>query len=620
MPFTYFTISGGDATINPDGTPAIWYNQEGIVAMTVNGHHYAVFGPSTCTWSGSGTLTSSLDGKDYLSVALLPDNTSQTLEMFRQYAYAHIVDTRVDIVYHELIARLISVFNFITDVKEGTETGTVFSLMRHQWLEAASPLTDYTYNSARGIMKVGVGQSFTTSMVFNGILPAMPEIGYDNAILNSKLETLSGDVGATYAKNLGRAGVMANIADQAGDVSRTNEIVNNLKDVLEGWFTASGNNRVFYYVDEWDRLTGYPGGYFSDTRLTDHHFHYGYFVSAAAVVAKYDPDWASRENWGGMVEMLIRDVSAWGMGFTRGNNQESSSESMNFNAGMIMWGVNTGNTTIRDLGIFMYVHETRAIEQYWWDVDGEVFPDAFDHTAVGMVWSNGGAYGTWFSGNPGAIHGINILPITPGHLYIGRRPDYIPLNYEEGCCSQWTDLFWEFMVFADPDEAMSRSNNGNDRGSGDGGNSNAYFYHHMNSVAAAGRLSTEVTADLPTFAVFDKDQIRTYTAYNPDSEPRIVTFNDGYTMTVPARSQITEQGPVREVYVIKRMSLPENRPGIRILQLNNFGLSDLHGFGNIGKADLYDYNGRKVWQLPETLHRESGLKVPRGIYILKTYE
>jgi len=45
---------------------------------------------------------------------------------------------------------------------------------------------------------------------------------------------------------------------------------------LEEWFTADGNRRVFYYHKPWSRLIGYPGGFYSDTRLTDHHFHYGY--------------------------------------------------------------------------------------------------------------------------------------------------------------------------------------------------------------------------------------------------------------------------------------------------------------------------------------------------------
>lgn len=82
----------------------------------------------------------------------------------------------------------------------------------------------------------------------------------------------------------------------------------------------------------------------------------------AAAVAQFDPAWAKQDKRGGMVEMLIREVNSWddndpmlgrlryfdpyqghgwaaGMGFDRGDNQESSSESMKCNAGIIIWGI-----------------------------------------------------------------------------------------------------------------------------------------------------------------------------------------------------------------------------------------------------------------------------------------
>src|SRR5262249_56965996 len=64
---------------------------------------------------------------------------------------------------------------------------------------------------------------------------------------------------------------------------------------------------------------------------------------------------------------------SWAAGhaaFGAGNNQESSSEAMNFAAGLVLWGAATGDTTIRDLGIFLYATEASAIAQYWLDVDG----------------------------------------------------------------------------------------------------------------------------------------------------------------------------------------------------------------------------------------------------------
>jgi endoglucanase Acf2 len=563
LPFAYFKITGGSATVTTGGT--VFYNQGGVLGITNAGHSYGVFAPTGSTWTGTGTLTSTLAGKDYLSVALLPDNTQATLDLFKKYAYAFVTKTYALYSYDEPTARVITRFTVDTEAKEGTERGTVFALLRHQWLETTSTLTNYTYQSPRGVMKVVTGPEFVTSMVFNGILPALPYVGADPTTLGGFVNDVGTTIGGgdTYncGKALGKAAAATHIAEFVANTTKRDALVAGLKARLEEWFTTGGQGQ-FYYNKTWDRIIGYPPSFYTDTRLADHHFHWGYFLQAAAVIARWDPTWASQDNWGGMVEILARDVNTWGegdplfgryaywepyeghgwadgMGFGDGNNQESSSESMNFHAGMIWWGIHTGNKTIRDHGLFAYAHETRAIEQYWWDVDHVTFPAAYTHTAVGMVWSNGGAHATWFSGSENAIHGINFLPITGGHLYIGRRPDYIPVNYAEGFSGGWSDLFYEYLAFSDADTAATRYGAGPNP---EGGETKAHAYQLIKSLQAVGKLSTKVTADVPTYAVFDKAAVRTYAAYNPDAADKTVTFSDGYKLVVPAKKQVHGTG------------------------------------------------------------------------------
>ncbi|WP_244328984.1 glycosyl hydrolase, partial [Streptomyces marokkonensis] len=174
--------------------------------------------------------------------------------------------------------------------------------------------------------------------------------------------------------------------------------------------------------------------YGSDQELNDHHFHYSYYVMAAAIVAQYDPRWAADSEWGGMVKELIKDAAnpardsakypflrgfdvyaghSWAAGheaFAAGNNQESSSESINLSAGLIMWGSAMGDKALRDQGVYMMMTESESIAQYWFDADQQVYPEDFTHDVVGMVWSSGGAYATWWTANPEEIHGINFLP------------------------------------------------------------------------------------------------------------------------------------------------------------------------------------------------------------------
>ena len=124
---------------------------------------------------------------------------------------------------------------------------------------------------------------------------------------------------------------------------------------------------------------------------------------------------------------------SWASGdanFADGNNQESSSESMNAWYGMILWGQATGDTTVRDTGLFLFNTERTAVEEYWFDVSGTNFPKDFPNVALGMVWGGKGAFATWFSGDIDCIHGINWLPFTPASIYMGRYPDYVKKNHD----------------------------------------------------------------------------------------------------------------------------------------------------------------------------------------------
>jgi hypothetical protein len=351
-------------------------------------------------------------------------------------------------------------------------------------------------------------------------------------------------------------------------------------------------------------------------------------------VAQFDPDWAKKEKWGGMVEMLIREVNSWddndpmfgrfryfdayeghgwadGMGFDRGNNQESSSESMNCNAGIIQWGIHTGNKAIRDLGIFMYVNEARAIEQYWFDVDDAVFPKAFAHNATGMVWSNGAAYGTWFSGSVGAIHGINILPIAAGSLYLGRRPDHVVKNFAEGNQGQWPDLFLQYLAFADPDQAATKYGAGVGP---EGGDSKPHATYQIKSLQASGRLNIAIGASVPSFAVFDKAGTpgqRTYTAYNASDAAITVTFTDGFQLEVPAKGQITKQGPLRSIAI-----LPSRRDRSRAgaLLWNGLAYPDRYRGIPAGTA-FYDLGGRRAPGMADAAARGDVSRGFQGLYI-----
>lgn len=577
LPFVYFRINGDDAVINFNSTPSVWYDEAGVLGITISGQHYGIFAPDGSSWSGSNSITSALNGENYLSVAVLPDDETETLEMFRQHAYAFVTNSMVSWNYDEASAELVTQYAYETELLEdvnGNVNETLTALYRHQWKYADQSLTNFTYNSPRGVMKLYEGNQFSTSLSFSGILPALPDLGdYDQQQLltfvqQAAQETLGPGDSYNNGKAMGRFAQLVNIADQIGATSERDHFIEQLKNRLEDWFTAGGEQEYSYNSD-WDVLTGYPSGFGADNQINDHHFHSSYAIRSAATVAQYDPEWASQENWGGMVNMLIRDSNNWdredtmfpflrshdayaghswaaGHGaFGDGNNQESSSESMNFASAVMLWGSVTGQEEIRDLGIFLHTTERTAIEQYWFDIDNEVYPENYPHVALGIVWGGKGSHTTWFGGDPEFIHGINILPINSGSLYLGRHPDYIQQNYDEIVSERgsqpviWKDVLWEYLALADPEQALSYYNNDPSYEVFDG-ESRAHTFHWLHNINTLGIRDTVTHANIPTYSVFeDEDGYKTYSAYNPSSSDRDVSFTDGFSFTVPAREMKT---------------------------------------------------------------------------------
>src|SRR6056297_1318893 len=578
LPYIYFKIDGGYAEITPAGTANVWYQQGEVLGVTIDGRHYGIFAPDGSQWTQNGSFQSTLNNKDYMSVALLPDNSPETLELFRTHAYAFVTNSLVSWEYDESTSELTTGYTYETELKEdvnGNMNETLTALYRHQWLYAEQPVTDYSYQSPRGVMKLRQGNYFSTKLMFSGILPSLPDEGDYNRgeLLNMVRQVAQEDLGPgpSYenGKAMGRFAQLVNIADQLGAEEERDYFLSKLKIRLEDWLTAGGSQE-YSYNDEWDVLTGYPSGFGADTQINDHHFHSSYAIRSAAIIAQFDPVWASEDNWGGMINLLIKDSNNWdrsdemfpflrshdsyaghswasGHGaFGDGNNQESSSESMNFASAVMLWGAVTDQTDIRDLGIFLHTNERTAIEQYWFDVDNAVFPDAYPHVAVGIVWGGKGAHTTWFGNQPEFIHGINFLPMNSGSLYLGRHPNYVLNNYQEIVNERgsqpviWKDVMWQYLSMADPDLALSLYQSDQNYQPFDG-ESRAHTRHWLYNMQKIGGRDILTFANIPTFSVFKNEQDeKTYVAYNPGASEITVQFSDGFTMTVPPKEMRTQ--------------------------------------------------------------------------------
>jgi endoglucanase Acf2 len=599
-PFVYAQYTGGEPTVTFAKAPEVFSGTEkdAVLGLRLGQRYYALFAPNGSTWTGLGTtkLAAKTNGKGYFSLAILPDDKPETVAAFRAYAYAHVTGSKVAWAFDEERAVLTTTYTLETKAMEGTDRGTLFALYPHQWRGAKAELTGQFYPSVRGPMKLASGHGFLTTLPLPPVLPGIPlTASVDRAKLHEFLTAdLSGTpqlTGDTYwlGKQLGRWATILPIAEQAGEKEAFAKCDQNIRTAIEDFLTANDGGKpqtkgLFAYDRNWGTLIGCPASFGSDDQLNDHHFHYGYFIRAAGEIARRDPAWASDAQWGAMLRLLIRDTASpdradplfpflrnfdpyaghsWASGhskFADGNNNESSSEAVDAWYGIMLLGEALGDKPLRDLGAYLLATEVSAIEDYWFDVRGDLRPTDYHPSVVTMVWGGKGANGTWFSGNPEAIHGINFLPVTGASFYLGRWPDYARKNYEALVAEnldddakkaakknlpapvdgthwdQWADIIWMYRALTDPADALQQWNARAPGYKPEAGNSLTQTYAWITAFSDLGSVDRTVTGGAPFSVVFNKNGQRTHAAWNLRPQPRKIPFSDGTVVDCPAHS------------------------------------------------------------------------------------
>ena len=224
-------------------------------------------------------------------------------------------------------------------------------------------------------------------------------------------------------------------------------------------------------------------------------------------------------------------------GLRAGNNQESSSEGMNFANAADPVGpgdrqhrgprraASTSTPRRRRDRAVLVRRRQRGL------------PGRLRARTVGMVWGDGGAYATWFTANPEKIQGINMLPITGGSLYLGDYKADVAQQHQRaarnngGTEVEWQDSSGQFLALADPAQALANYGVGptpRRRAS-----RKAHTYHWITSLDTSARP----TRPSPRTSRRTPCSARTAPAPTwPTTRARravTVTFSDGQTLSVP---------------------------------------------------------------------------------------
>ena len=329
MPFIYFTKDSesiAKVEINLGSVTVI--DEKIIIEDARNGADFIIYAPTGSIWNQNGTVyTSDLNGKNYWSMVMAPNLNNNLLvlsEQYSQFAYVFPENTYVEWDYDQSNSLLTTEFSIDVDIKEGEYSKILQGLLPHQWnnLGIDSPQPNgNSYQTVRGELKILEDNYFKTQNKFVGILPTLPDLahyseGFNPSELESKVNQIANDQLSTWTDSYNEGQVMnrliqtARIADQIGDENALNTIVETIKNRLEDWLTANSNEVafIFYYNQDWSTMIGYPAGHGQDLNINDHHFHWGYFIHAAAFIEQYNPGWS--ESWGEMINHLIRDAAS----------------------------------------------------------------------------------------------------------------------------------------------------------------------------------------------------------------------------------------------------------------------------------------------------------------------
>ncbi|KAI8635582.1 glycoside hydrolase family 81 protein [Xylariaceae sp. FL1651] len=259
-------------------------------------------------------------------------------------------------------------------------------------------------------------------------------------------------------------------------------------------FTSNKQQFPLYYESAWGGLvssasykTGNSGADFGNTFYNDHHFHYGYFIYAAAIIGYLDPPWLTKENID-YINTMVRDISnpsisdkffpvsrnfdwyhghSWAHGLYEtldGKDQESSSEDAMAAYAIKMWGRTIKDTNMEARGNLMLSIIARSLNQYYlYTAQNKVQPANYiGNRVAGILFENKCDHTTYFGSNIEYVQGIHMLPLLPSTKFT-RPADFVKQEwatyFDKGRADKvvggWKGILYGNLATIDPKTAWT---------------------------------------------------------------------------------------------------------------------------------------------------------------------
>lgn len=299
-----------------------------------------------------------------------------------------------------------------------------------------------------------------------------------------------------YGKQLARAARFALIAEEAHYQELIPRVREFLEESITPWLDGSFEGNALLYDNKWGGLISRNGAQDSGADFglgvyNDHHFHFGYFCYAIAVLAKLNRNWALKFK--PQIYAIVNDfmtlnpnkqmlyprlrnfdlwkLHSWASGITEfadGRNQESTSEAVNAYYSAALLGLAYGDTHLIATGSTLAALEMRSAKALWHVPSySTVYESDFvkENRVVGVLWANKRDSGLWFA--PASWRecrlGIQLLPILPFTELLFSDMEFVkqlvewtvPALNREGVGEGWKGFVYALESMYDKETALN---------------------------------------------------------------------------------------------------------------------------------------------------------------------